>query len=59
LYLRFIETGWTTGLRRHLFRPRHALHSARLRIEPECDWQSPLPPELEYWINSTSEQPEE
>src|SRR6266699_3754038 len=35
LYLRFIETGWTAELERHLLLPRHALHSAKLAIEGE------------------------
>jgi 23S rRNA pseudouridine1911/1915/1917 synthase len=46
LYLRFIETGWTSELERHLLLPRHALHSARLAIEGEYDWASPLPHDL-------------
>src|SRR4029450_11401122 len=43
LSLRFIETGWTAELERQLLLPRHALHSARLAIEGEHDWSSPLP----------------
>ena len=50
LYLRFIETGWTDELQRHLLLPRHALHSARLRIEGDFDWQSPLPEDLQEWM---------
>jgi 23S rRNA pseudouridine1911/1915/1917 synthase len=46
LYLRFIETGWTTELERQLLLPRHALHSARLAIEDEHEWTSPLPQDL-------------
>jgi 23S rRNA pseudouridine1911/1915/1917 synthase len=46
LYLRFIETGWTPELERHLLLPRHALHSARLAIEGEHEWTSPLPHDL-------------
>jgi len=53
LYLRFIETGWTDELERALLLPRHALHSARLRIEGEFDWQSPLPEDLRDWIGAT------
>ncbi len=49
LYLRFIETGWTDELARTLLLPRHALHSARLRIPGEFDWESPLPPDLASW----------
>ncbi len=46
LYLRFIETGWTPELERHLLLPRHALHSAKLVIEGENEWTSPLPHDL-------------
>ena len=52
LYLRFIETGWTDELQRVLLLPRHALHSARLRIAGEFDWQSPLPQDLQEWIGA-------
>ncbi|HEY2800101.1 MAG TPA: RNA pseudouridine synthase [Chthoniobacterales bacterium] len=54
LYLRFIETGWTTELQRELLLPRHALHSARLRIEDQFDWRSPLPPDLRAWLQLSS-----
>lgn len=50
LYLRFIETGWTPELADQLLLPRQALHSARLRVEDEFDWPSPLPEDLEAWI---------
>jgi 23S rRNA pseudouridine1911/1915/1917 synthase len=46
LYLRFIETGWTPELAQQLLLPRHALHSAKLAIEHEREWTSPLPPDL-------------
>jgi len=46
LYLRFIETGWTPELERRLLLPRHALHSAKLAIEGEREWASPLPSDL-------------
>jgi 23S rRNA pseudouridine1911/1915/1917 synthase len=46
LYLHFIEAGWTAELERQLLLPRHALHSARLAIEGEHDWTSPLPRDL-------------
>ena len=46
LYLRFIETGWTSEFKRQLLLPRHALHSARLAIEGEHEWTSSLPPDL-------------
>jgi 23S rRNA pseudouridine1911/1915/1917 synthase len=51
LYLRFIETGWTDELARQLLLPRHALHSERLRIDERLDWRSPLPPDLQSWMN--------
>jgi 23S rRNA pseudouridine1911/1915/1917 synthase len=56
LYLRFIETGWSNELQRRLFLPRHALHSARLRIDDELDWRSALPADLESWISSDATQ---
>ena len=46
LYLRFIETGWTPELEQRLLLPRHALHSAKLSIEGELEWHSPLPIDL-------------
>ena len=46
LYLRFIETGWTRELERQLLLPRHALHSAKLTIDGEMEWESPLPADL-------------
>jgi 23S rRNA pseudouridine1911/1915/1917 synthase len=46
LYLHFIKTGWTAELERQLLLPRHALHSARLAIEGEYEWNSSLPPDL-------------
>jgi 23S rRNA pseudouridine1911/1915/1917 synthase len=46
LYLQFIETGWTTELEQRLLLPRHALHSAKLMIEGEREWNSPLPADL-------------
>ncbi len=50
LYLRFIETGWTSELEQRLLLPRHALHSAKLAIEGECEWNSPLPVDLAGFI---------
>jgi 23S rRNA pseudouridine1911/1915/1917 synthase len=50
LYLRFVETGWTSELERQLLLPRHALHSARLAIEGEHEWTSSLPPDLAGFI---------
>jgi 23S rRNA pseudouridine1911/1915/1917 synthase len=46
LYLRFIDAGWTPELEQRLLLPRHALHSAKLAIEGEREWASPLPPDL-------------
>ena len=45
-YLRFIETGWTRELERRLLLPRHALHSAKLTIDGEMEWESALPADL-------------
>jgi 23S rRNA pseudouridine1911/1915/1917 synthase len=50
LYLRFIETGWTDELAKKLLLPRQALHSTRLCLAGEFDWQSPLPLDLSSWI---------
>jgi 23S rRNA pseudouridine1911/1915/1917 synthase len=49
-YLRFIETGWTTELEQRLLLPRQALHSAKLAIEGEREWNSPLPLDLAEFI---------
>ena len=46
LYLEFIETGWTPALQSRLLLPRHALHSAALKIEGNETWTSPLPADL-------------
>jgi 23S rRNA pseudouridine1911/1915/1917 synthase len=46
LYLEFIETGWTPKLEQQLLLPRHALHSATLKVEGRERWTSPLPPDL-------------
>jgi len=46
LYLRFIETGWTRELEQQLLLPRQALHSAKLSIEGEHEWNSGLPADL-------------
>ena len=46
LYLRFIDAGWTPELEQRLLLPRQALHSAKLAIEGEREWASPLPPDL-------------
>lgn len=52
LYLRFIETGWTRALEQRLLLPRHALHSAKLAIEGEREWTSPLPADLRNFLNN-------
>jgi 23S rRNA pseudouridine1911/1915/1917 synthase len=46
LYLRFIQTGWTPELEAQLLLPRHALHSTKLAIDGEIEWDSPLPVDL-------------
>ncbi|MEP6809796.1 MAG: RluA family pseudouridine synthase, partial [Chthoniobacterales bacterium] len=56
-YLRFIETGWTEELENVLLLPRHALHSARLRMEGIGDWRSQLPPDLESWCERLTTTP--
>jgi 23S rRNA pseudouridine1911/1915/1917 synthase len=50
LYLRFVETGWTPELEQRLLLPRHALHSAKLAVEREREWDSALPPDLAEFI---------
>ena len=51
LYLEFIETGWTPTLAARLLLPRHALHSATLKIEQDGkEWTSPLPPDLASFV---------
>lgn len=54
LYLRFIETGWTPELARHLLLPRHALHSATLEIDGGERWTSPLPADLRSFVGAAS-----
>src|SRR5438046_3689616 len=51
LYLRFIETGWTPELQQRLLLPRHALHSAKLAIEGEREWTSPLSLDLAQFFS--------
>jgi 23S rRNA pseudouridine1911/1915/1917 synthase len=55
LYLRFIETGWTRELERRLILPRHALHSAKLTIDGEIEWESPLPADLAAFCSRATE----
>ena len=52
LYLEFIETGWTPRLQAELLLPRHALHSSRLSVNGEGEWESPLPPDLAAFVAS-------
>ena len=54
LYLRFIETGWTQELERQLLLPRHALHSAKLKIDTGEEWVSALPRDLSEFISLSS-----
>ncbi len=50
-YLEFIETSWTLALAERLLLPRHALHSAALRIESRAiGWESPLPEDLVAFV---------
>ena len=51
-YLEFIETGWTPRLEAELLLPRQALHSSRLSVEGDGEWESPLPPDLAAFITS-------
>ena len=53
LYLEFIETGWTPKLERELLLPRHALHSAKLRIDNEKEWSAELPEDLGQFMQSS------
>jgi len=49
-YLEFIETGWTPALAARLLLPRHALHSAVLRLpDAGLAWESPLARDLAEW----------
>ena len=51
LYLLFIESGWTPELQQQLLLPRQALHSAKLSIEGEREWNSALPADLEEFCS--------
>ena len=53
LYLQFIETGWTPELASRLLLPRHALHSATLKVEGGEKWTSSLPVDLSEFMNET------
>ena len=50
LYLQFIKAGWTAQLAGQLLLPRHALHSTKLAIEGEVEWESRLPADLAEFI---------
>jgi 23S rRNA pseudouridine1911/1915/1917 synthase len=50
LYLEFIENGWTRKLGRELILPRHALHSAKLKIDNEKEWRAALPEDLAHFV---------
>src|SRR5437763_4784584 len=52
LYLEFIETGWTPNLDRQLLLPRHALHSSKLAMDREQEWNSELPNDLTQFLQS-------
>jgi len=48
-YLTFIDTGWTESLAQSLLLPRHALHSATLKIDDDhapLAWRAPLPADM-------------
>lgn len=52
-YLDFMATGWTPELEARLLLPRHALHSAELRLttqEVSACWSAPLPGDLQSWL---------
>ena len=50
-YLEFIDTGWSASLAARLLLPRHALHSAILRIpRRQLAWGAPLAPDIAKWI---------
>ena len=51
-YLTFIETGWTPKLERSLLLPRHALHSAVLRVDVDesLAWYAPLPLDMTSFV---------
>ncbi len=49
-YLEFIQTGWTSALAARLLLPRHALHSAVLRLPAlGLAWKLPLATDLAAW----------
>ena len=54
LYLEFIETGWTPQLERELILPRHALHSAKLKVAGDYEWNAELPPDLANFVTGSA-----
>ena len=51
-YLEFIDTGWTPALAARLLLPRHALHSAILRLPTRgLAWEAPLPGDLAGFLS--------
>jgi len=55
LYLQFIQTGWTPELERQLLLPRHALHSTKLAIDGEIEWESPFPVDLRDFVSCSGD----
>jgi len=55
LYLQFIQTGWTPELERQLLLPRQALHSTKLAIDGEIEWESPLPVDLRDFVSCSGD----
>jgi 23S rRNA pseudouridine1911/1915/1917 synthase len=52
-FLQFIQTGWTPSLKKHLWLPRHALHSSLLSVPWNGEqqiWKSDLPKDLEDFL---------
>jgi 23S rRNA pseudouridine1911/1915/1917 synthase len=50
-YLDFIERGWTPALTERLLLPRHALHSAVLRLPRlHLAWSAPLATDIAAWV---------
>jgi 23S rRNA pseudouridine1911/1915/1917 synthase len=56
-YLQFITKGWTPELEKRLLLPRQALHSAKLAIEGQREWISPLALDLAQFVDRDSALP--
>jgi 23S rRNA pseudouridine1911/1915/1917 synthase len=56
-YLQFIKKGWTPELQKRLLLPRQALHSAKLAIEGQREWISPLALDLAQFVDRDSALP--